>query len=88
LITGFARNKIEGVTLFKLFSFITILPLAAFFINTKLSLLFGFLPYYWIYSCYIKNAFLSESITIMIALIYNLFFIIFSCQFFIQKINR
>jgi hypothetical protein len=77
LIAGFARNKIEGVTLFKLFSFITILPLAAFFIKIKLSLLFGLLPYYWIYSCFIKNAFLSESITFIIALIYNFFMSIF-----------
>lgn len=88
LITGVAHNKIEGVTLFKLFSFITILPIAAFFIKVKLSLFFGLLPYYWIYSGFIGRSFLSFNLSITIALCYNLIFFIASYRFYIQRINR
>lgn len=88
LITAIASNKIEGVTLFKLLSFITIIPIAGLFMTSKLSLCFGILPYYWIYSVFAGNVFISMKITFLIATLYNVLFVLFSYKLFIYRVNR
>lgn len=48
-ILPLARNKIEGVTLFKGINMILFIPIAAFFVSPEWKNFFGILPFYWIY---------------------------------------
>ena len=45
----FAKNKIEGVTLFKGINIILFLPIIAFFITPEWKMVFGIIPFYWVY---------------------------------------
>lgn len=48
-ILPLARNKIEGVTLFKGINMILFIPIAAFFVAPEWKNVFGIIPFYWIY---------------------------------------
>ncbi|MBN2349351.1 MAG: hypothetical protein JXJ22_10960 [Bacteroidales bacterium] len=49
VVLSFARNKIEGATLFKGLSFIVALPVAGIFIDSGWRYLLGIIPLYWTY---------------------------------------
>ncbi len=49
LIIPFAKNKIEGVTLFKGINVVLFIPIIAFFIAPEWKMAFGIIPFYWIY---------------------------------------
>lgn len=49
LIIPFAKNKIEGVTLFKGLNAVLFIPVIAFFVTPGLKFLFGIIPFFWIY---------------------------------------
>lgn len=48
-IVPFAKNKIEGVTLFKIANSILFIPLIAFFISPAWKNIFGIIPFYWVF---------------------------------------
>lgn len=48
-IATFAKNKIEGMALFKVIDLILMLPLLAFFLDEPLRYLFGIIPTFWTY---------------------------------------
>lgn len=48
-ILPFAKNKIEGVTLFKGVNVVLFIPIAAFFVPVGWKMAFGVLPFYWVY---------------------------------------
>ena len=88
LITALAKNKIEGVTYFKLFNSLLLMPIAGFFIASKFSLLFGIIPYYWIYSSIIGNSYIPQSVSLFLALFLNFIFMIAAFLFFLRKTYR
>lgn len=47
LLINFANNKVEGLAILKGFGIFMIAPLAAYFINSSLEILFGVFPTYW-----------------------------------------
>ena len=49
LIIPFAKNKIEGVTLFKGINVVLFIPIIAFFIAPEWKVAFGIIPFYWVY---------------------------------------
>ncbi len=55
LIIPFAKNKIEGVTLFKGINVVLFIPITAFFIAPQWKMVFGILPFYWIYEILEKD---------------------------------
>lgn len=85
LITGFAKNKIEGVTYFKLFNMLLMAPLAGIFIVARFSLLFGIVPYYWIYAAFIGSQFISGTMCIELALLLNGMLMMGSFYFFYHR---
>lgn len=48
IVIAFARNKVEGVALFKMSIFTTFAVLVPFFVSSWVQWLFGFLPSFWI----------------------------------------
>jgi hypothetical protein len=52
LILSLARNKIEGVTYYKLLNTLMALPILGLFIENPARYLFGIIPYFWIYSAF------------------------------------
>lgn len=51
-VVCFARNKIEGVTLFKGINFIFMLPVISFFIDSSYRYFFGIIPNFWTYQLF------------------------------------
>lgn len=86
IIASIARNKIEGVSYFKLFNMILMAPIAGMFIGTWHSLLFGIMPYYWIYAAYIGNpVYISSWTSLIIAIVYNLILLLLTFRLFLQR---
>jgi len=48
-IVPFAKNKIEGVTLFKISNSILFIPMIAFFVSPVWKNTFGIIPFYWMF---------------------------------------
>ncbi|MBN1116722.1 MAG: hypothetical protein JXA77_05940 [Bacteroidales bacterium] len=85
IITSFARNKIEGVTFFKLLNTVLMLPVTGVFIKSKLGLLFGIFPHYWIFSSFVNQGFIPTNLVILISLIANSILLYLSYLLFIRK---
>lgn len=49
LISHFAKNKIEGMTLLKVSNIILMLPIIIFFFDAKWEFILGILPPFWVY---------------------------------------
>lgn len=56
-IVSFAKNKIEGVTMFKLLNMLLILPILQFFIDSPLLNLVGIIPVFWTYAAFTAEGF-------------------------------
>lgn len=50
LITGTAKNKIEGLTIMKIANITLIIPIAIFFFESSWEYIFGIFPAFWIYA--------------------------------------
>lgn len=85
LVTSFAKNKIEGVTYFKLFNMLLIIPVAGIFVNTPLTYIFGIIPYYWVYNGFYNVTGISQSIILIIAMVLNLLLFCLVLKTFIKK---
>jgi fluoroquinolone transport system permease protein len=59
VVTIFSKNKMEGMTWFKLINLLVSIPLAAFFIS-KYTFLFGIIPTHWIFQA-LSNMVAGES---------------------------
>ncbi len=88
IITAIARNKIEGVTLFKLLSLLLLAPIAGLFIPSDISLFFGLIPYYWIYLGFIPGNPSMVSVYIFIAVGYQVVFVLSAYYLYIRKTYR
>lgn len=55
-IATFAKNKIEGMALFKAIDLILMLPLLAFFLDEPWRYLFGVIPVFWTYALLEQSA--------------------------------
>lgn len=93
VILPFARNKIEGVTLFKAFNSILFIPLLAFFVPEFWSNFFGIIPFYWVYKLLITDATGTIQLTPFLAGLFinifylYLFYLLFNKKF-INKANH
>lgn len=58
IITALARNKIEGVAVFKVVNFLLILPVMSFFLDGSWAFLFWLIPDYWTF-----NLILGENVS-------------------------
>ena len=85
-ISTVAKNKIEGVTYFKVLSSILALPLVAFFVPEKFAYLFGIFPLHWTYQAIISGDY--QTIFFLIGLIYNLILLAFFYKLFRLKAFR
>lgn len=85
IITTIAKNKIEGVTLFKLFNMILFVPVGGLFVKGWLSYLFGIIPYYWIYKGFYNSTGMSTAMILVVALLTNSVLLILSIKFFLKK---
>jgi fluoroquinolone transport system permease protein len=88
IITAIARNKIEGVTFFKLLSLLLLAPIAGLFIPSDISMLFGIIPYYWIYLGFIPGNPALVSVYIFIAVGYQVVFVLSTYYLYIRKTYR
>ncbi len=52
VILSLARNKIEGVTYYKMLNMLFILPVAGIFIESPLRYAFGIIPFFWVYEAF------------------------------------
>lgn len=87
LITSLANNKIEGLTYFKLFNLVLLAPIAGLFIQSKLSLLVGIIPFYWVYAGFTESSVLSLNYLILIGLLYNLFILWGVVKLYVKRLN-
>ncbi|MDF2893133.1 MAG: hypothetical protein K0R80_3500 [Clostridia bacterium] len=58
-LVGFAANKVEGLALSKAMGIFMLAPLAAYFIKSRLHLLLGIAPPYWISKAFLSSDALS-----------------------------
>lgn len=88
IITAIARNKIEGVTFFKLLSLLILTPIAGLFISSWISLLFGIIPYYWVYKGFIPGNLALGPVYIVVAGSYQIAFLLITYYLYIRKAYR
>ncbi len=85
IITSLSKNKIEGVTFFKLFNMILFLPIAGLFVKLPLAYCFGLIPYYWIYNGFFNTTTFPNSLVLFFAVIYNFILLYLSFHFYMRK---
>lgn len=85
IITSFARNKIEGVSYFKLFNMFLMAPVAGVFIHSKLALLFGIFPFFWIYSSFTSFPYISTELSMILALLTNALLLYGTYRLFVYR---
>lgn len=86
LITSFAKNKIEGVTYFKVFNLLLMAPMAGMFLTSKLSLLIGVIPFYWTYAALIGHPFLSDIIVFVVGALINMLVLLASVKLYLSRV--
>lgn len=87
IITSVARNKIEGVTLFKLFNMLLFLPIVGLFVKIPFTYFFGLIPYYWIYNGFLNNTALPDIWVLFLACFLNFLLLFVSFRFYVNKQN-
>lgn len=87
IITSLANNKIEGVTYFKLFNLVLMAPMAGLFIQSKLAILVGIIPFYWMYAGFVGSDILSPNFNILIGLLYNLLILWGAVKLYVKCLN-
>lgn len=82
LIIPFAKNKIEGVTLFKGVNSVLFIPIIAFFVAPEWKAVFGVIPFYWVYEVLRTNNADKIITSFLIGLLVNGAFLYLLIQFF------
>jgi hypothetical protein len=86
LILSLARNKIEGVTYYKLLNMLLVLPIIGLFIENPLRYIFGVFPSFWVYEAFESLASPPEFlINLSIGLLIHLAILLGSYKFFLSK---
>lgn len=86
VILGLAKNKIEGVTYYKLLNTLMAIPIAGLFIETPIRFVFGIIPYFWIYLAFdrLDNSF-ESLIYISVAMVQQLVYLFAAYKFFLIR---
>jgi len=85
LILPFAKNKIEGVTLFKGINVTLFIPIVAFFIDPEWKFAFGVIPFYWVYDILQTNIKSEIPFSLITGLIVNSASFYLLIQFFNKR---
>ena len=86
VILGLAKNKIEGVTYYKLLNTLMALPIIGLFIESPLRYIFGVIPYFWIYLAFDRLDNSPESLVyIAVALALQIIYLIGAYRFFLIR---
>jgi fluoroquinolone transport system permease protein len=87
-IIPFAKNKIEGVTLFKGINVVLFIPIIAFFIAPQWKLVFGIIPFYWIYEILEKDTQNNIFIQLALGFLVNGLFFYLLTRFFSKTFTK
>jgi len=85
LIIPFAKNKIEGVTLFKGVNVLLFIPIIGFFVAPAWKAIIGIIPFYWIYDMLQTNTESELLLTLVPGLLINCAFFYLLILFFNKK---
>ncbi len=89
LIVSLSNNKIEGMTYFKLLSFLMILPVIALFITNPIRWLAGIVPFYWVFTSLWKIQTLVERLyPLIIGILIHLLYISATFYLFLKRIRK
>jgi len=85
-IIPFAKNKIEGVTLFKGFNSLLFIPIIAFFVPENWQYVFGIVPFFWAFDLLSGNIPNHEIVVrFIVGLLVNISYLLILTHFFIKR---
>lgn len=86
LILSLARNKIEGVTYYKMINMFLVLPIIGIFIENPFRYIFAIIPSFWVYEAFESLSSPVEClINFAIGFVLHLFILVGAYKFFLSK---